>query len=282
MSGATRLESFERDGLRFDVRDEGPLAGPPVLLLHGFPQDCSCWAGVTPTLNAAGYRTLAPNQRGYSPQARPRGRNAYRLRELVDDVLALADAADVQRVHLVGHDWGGFVAWAVAAAHPDRISAMTVLSTPHPAAFVDSMLHGQALRSWYMAAVQLPAAPELMLRPGSRVWQSLRRGVGADAADAYMQRLAEPGAATAALNWYRALPADLRQPSVRVGPIAVATQYVWGERDPFLGRAAAERTAKYVRGQYRFRPLGQAGHWLPERNADEVAELVIDWSAEVG
>jgi pimeloyl-ACP methyl ester carboxylesterase len=282
MPGAARLESFDRDDLRFDVIDQGPLTGPPVVLLHGFPQDCSCWRSVTALLNAAGYRTLAPDQRGYSPRARPQGRGAYRQRELVEDVIALLDAADIERVHLVGHDWGGFVAWAVAATHPDRLAAMTVLSTPHPAAFMRSMLRGQALRSWYMAAVQLPVLPEQALRPGSRVWQSLRKGVGAQAADQYRRRLSEPGAVTAALNWYRALPADVRNPSVRVGSIAVPTQYVWGEKDPFLGREAAERTAEYVRGAYRFRPLPRAGHWLPERNGEQVAQLVLDWSEEVG
>lgn len=282
MADAARLESFDRDGLRFDVVDQGPLTGPAIVLLHGFPQDSSCWRDVTPLLTAAGCRTLAPDQRGYSPQARPHGRNAYRQRELVDDVIGLLDAADIERVHLIGHDWGGFVAWGVAATHPDRVAAMTVLSTPHPAAFVNSMLHGQALRSWYMAAVQLPVLPEMLLRPGSRVWQSLQQGLGSEAADAYKQRLSEPGAATAALNWYRALPADLRQPSVRVGSIEVPTQYVWGEKDPFLGRQAAERTAAYVRGPYRFRPLPRAGHWLPERNARQVADLVLEWSEEVG
>src|SRR5262245_19601155 len=137
MTGGRRISSFERDGLVFDVHDRGPLEGDLVVLLHGFPQSARCWDVLAPLLNAAGYRTLALDQRGYSARARPRGRLAYRLPELTGDVLALIAAAGPgdRKAHLVGHDWGAAVAWTLAATRPDAIATLTALSVPHPAAF---------------------------------------------------------------------------------------------------------------------------------------------------
>ena len=158
------MDTFRRGALTFPVRDSGPDGGSPIILLHGFPQDESAFDEVTPSLVGLGLRTLVPTQRGYAATNRPTGRHDYRLRELVDDVLALADAAGAERFHLVGHDWGGGVAWAVTAWHPDRVTSLTVLSTPHPNALRWSLLHSdQALKSWYMAFFQLPAVPEWVL-----------------------------------------------------------------------------------------------------------------------
>ena len=159
------MEHFSRAGLVFDVSDEGPDDGESVLLLHGWPQDHTAWRHVAPLLHAAGLRTLAPDQRGYSPGARPRGRAAYGMGELVADAVALLDAAGVARAHVVGHDWGGSVAWALAERHPERVSSLTVLSTPHHHAMGWAMRHGDQLRrSWYMFAFQLPLLPEAVLR----------------------------------------------------------------------------------------------------------------------
>lgn len=267
-----RLTRYEHDGLTFDVRDEGPLDGEPVVLLHGFPQDSGAWHRVAPLLHGAGLRTLAPDQRGYSPGARPRGRTAYRLSLLVGDVVALIGQAGLDSAHVVGHDWGGGVAWGLGGRASAQVRSLTVLSTPHPAAITAAMLRSdQALRSWYMGVFQLPLVPEVLLRPG--LAQLLRRG-GLPAEDAahYAARMSERGALSSALGWYRALPFSLSAP---VGRCRVPTTYVWGERDVALGRAAAERTADYVTGDYRFVPL-KAGHWLPEKRPTEVAEAVIE------
>ena len=130
------ITEYARDGLTFDVTDRGDPAAPPVLLLHGFPEDRHSWEPVTDRLVDAGLRTLAPDQRGYSPRARPSEPypQAYTLTELADDAVALLDAAGIEQVHLVGHDWGGALAWTLAGGHPDRVATLTVLSTPHPAA----------------------------------------------------------------------------------------------------------------------------------------------------
>jgi pimeloyl-ACP methyl ester carboxylesterase len=271
-----RLTSFERDGLRFDVVDSGPLDGEPVVLLHGFPQDASCWDQVSPPLHEAGYRTLAPNQRGYSPGARPAGASSYRFRELVDDVLAMADAAGVDGFQVVGHDWGAQVAWALAADQPERATSVASLSVPHPAAFKAAALRGQILRSWYMGLFQARGVAERVLRPGSWLWTRFMAGLPAEVAEHYAERMSEPGALTGALSWYRALPLELRHPSVRVGSIRVPTLYVWGAHDPALGRAAAELTADYVSGPYRFEILAASGHWLPESSAELVGPLLLE------
>jgi pimeloyl-ACP methyl ester carboxylesterase len=271
-----RLTGFVHDGLHFDVRDAGPLDGEAVVLLHGFPQDATCWGDVATWLNVAGYRTLAPDQRGYSPGSRAAGASDYRFRTLVDDVLELAAAADADRFHVVAHDWGALVAWALAADQPGRVASLTSLSVPHPGAFRAALLRGQALRSWYMGLFQMPGLTERLIRPGSWMWSQLVRGLPEPAAQHYADRMSQPGALGAALNWYRALPGELRHPSVRVGRIRVPTLYVWGARDPALGRTAAELTRQYVTGPYRFEVLDRAGHWLPEREGEHVAELVLE------
>ncbi len=270
------MDQFFRDGLTFDVRDAGPADGEPVVLLHGFPQDARAWDRVAPVLHGAGLRTLAPDQRGYSTMARPRGRAAYRSRELVADVLALLDAAGLQRAHVVGHDWGGALGWALGAWHPDRLRSLTVLSVPHPGAMAKAMVTSdQALRSTYMAAFQLPVLPEraLLAGGGAPLNRMLRRsGLPEHLADHYVARMREPGALTAALNWYRALPWHAGDP---VGPNRVPTLHVWSTGDTFLGRTATEDTARFCTSSYRLEVLEDVPHWIPELAAERVGELVV-------
>jgi pimeloyl-ACP methyl ester carboxylesterase len=269
------MDSFRRDGLTFDVRDAGPPDGDPVVLLHGFPQDSTAWKKVAPALHQHGLRTLAPDQRGYSPMARPRSRASYRLRETTADVLALMDAAGLERAHVVGHDWGGVVGWALGAWHPDRVRTLTALSVPHPAAMAKAMVTSdQALRSYYMALFQVPRLPERLLLAGDGA--ALRRmlhrgGLPDDAVEHYVARMREPGALSAALGWYRALPWSGRD---AVGKVRVPTLHVWSTGDAFLGRAATEATAPFVDAPYRLEVLDDVTHWIPELAPDRVAELI--------
>jgi pimeloyl-ACP methyl ester carboxylesterase len=269
------VDSFRRDGLTFDVRDSGPTDGEPVVLLHGFPQDSTAWDQVAPALHQHGLRTLAPDQRGYSPMARPRGRSCYRLRETVEDVVALLDAAELGSAHIVGHDLGAVVAWAMAAWHPERVRTLTAISVPHPAAMARAMvISDQALRSYYMGVFQLPFLPELLLlsRGGTPLRRLLRGGgLSREAAAHYVARMREPGALTAALGWYRAMPFSARD---RVGKIRVPTLHLWSTGDSFLGRAGTEATARFVDAPYRLEVLEDVTHWIPELASDRVAELV--------
>jgi pimeloyl-ACP methyl ester carboxylesterase len=247
-----------------------------VLLLHGFPQDRTAYDRLAPVLHGAGLRTLAPDQRGYSPGARPPGRAQYRIRETAGDALALLDASGLERAHVVGHDWGGAVAWALAAWHPDRVGTLTALSTPHPAAMSRSLVTSdQGLRSYYMGLFQLPLVPEriLLARGGALLRRALTRG-GLPPADAarYVTRMREPGGLRAALGWYRALPWNAREP---VGTVRVPTLHVWSTGDAFLGRAATEATARFVEAPYRLAVLEDVPHWIPELAPERVGELVV-------
>jgi pimeloyl-ACP methyl ester carboxylesterase len=273
------MERLMRDGLVFDVSDSG--AGDDVaVLLHGWPQDRHAWARVTPMLTEAGLRVVALDQRGYSPGALPTARTAYRMPELVADVLALVDALGESRVHLVGHDWGGSVAWAFAERHPERLLSLTVLSTPHHRAIAWAMLHAdQARRSWYMAGFQVPVVPELVLR--RRLPLVLRRsGLPEEDVQRYAARFRLPGMAGGGLAWYRAIPLRRKtsggsEGSAPARRISTPTTYVWGRHDPALGRAAAERTRDHVAADYTFVEL-DAGHWLPETRPREVAAAILE------
>lgn len=273
------MDSFRRDHLVFDVRDAGPPDGPVVVLLHGFPQHNDSWNAVIDRLTAQGYRCLAPNQRGYSPGARPPRRRDYRISELVADVGALIDASGAQRVHLVGHDWGAGVAWGVAAEMPERLVTVSPVSVPHPAAFIKSFATSlQGLASWYMFFFQLPWLPEWLLtrRGGARIAKLLQRtGQERVAAQRDAQAMSQPGALTAGINWYRALPlSDVRGITQK---ISVPTMYVWSDQDTALLPKAAHDTARYVNGEYRFEILPDVPHWIPDLEPDKLADLLLDW-----
>ena len=277
---------YGNEGLTFDVAVGGPGGGRPVVLLHGFPQDSSSWDRVVGILHDAGCRTYRLDQRGYSPGASPTSVDAYGISHLVGDVVALLDAIGVDRVHLVGHDWGAGVAWEIAGALPQRVATLTVLSTPHPAALAWAFTHTrQAFMSWYMAVFSLPAVPELFL--AGRYRQTFTgSGMAPEDADRYARRFSTRASLRGPVNWYRAgglvqgvlgrLKAALtRGPLPPMPPkVTVPTTYVWGTHDVALGRVAAERTSRYVTGPYAFVEL-DASHWLPDERPEDVARLIL-------
>lgn len=268
-----RLTSYTRDGLVFDVRDEGPEDGDVVVLLHGFPQRASSWDRVVPRLHAAGLRTLAPDQRGYSPGARPRRRRDYRSAELEADVVALLNLLDGP-VHLVGHDWGAVVGWLVAAHRPELLRSWTAVSVPHPAAMLRSFVTStQLLRSWYMGLFQVPLLPERLLssRPAEA---SLRAGgMSRELVARYRREIVEDGALSGGLAWYRGLP--LSDPRTSLGPVRVPTTMVWSDGDVALSRAGAELTERHVRAPYELVVLEGVSHWVPEEAPDALADAVL-------
>jgi len=273
-----RHEQLQIGSLRFDAIVEGPEDGPVVFLLHGWPQTTAAWDDVRVALADAGHRVVVPAQRGYSPGARPTSVGEYRLEHLVGDVVGMADVLEAERFDVVGHDWGGAVAWGLGASHPDRLRTLTSLATPHPAAMLAALPRStQALRSAYIPLFQLPWLPErLLLAAGGAPLRTalIRSGLDERRARTYVDAMAEPGALTAALSWYRAVgtaPGQLRA----IGTITVPTLFVWGSADPALGRRAAEGTARHVSGPYTFHPLEGASHWLPEGHADDVLPPLI-------
>jgi pimeloyl-ACP methyl ester carboxylesterase len=263
------VESFARDGLVFDVLDSGPAGGDVVVLLHGFPQFADSWNAVTPALAAGGYRCLAPNQRGYSAGARPQGRRAYRIGELVEDVVALIDASGARRAHVVGHDWGAAVAWAVAVRHPDRLVSLTALSVPHPAAFVRALVTSrQVLASWYMYFFQLPWLPERIMlgrsgRDGRRLARFLVRSrQSPEVAERDARAMIETDAFTSAVNWYRAM--FLSSPRGVEVKVSVRRSTSGASRTPPCCARAPRRpeTGSLVRTGSRFSPASRIGSWM--------------------
>ncbi|MBL0205803.1 MAG: alpha/beta fold hydrolase [Candidatus Microthrix sp.] len=270
------LTSYRNDGLTFEVDDSGG-DGEVVVLLHGFRSHVPSWSKLTPHLVQAGYRVLAPDQRGYSPGARPKRRRDYAIDLLVADIVALADNAGARRFHVVGHDWGGGAAWALAERHPERLLSMTSLSTPHPRAMVAAMVRSnQALKSWYMLAFQLPWLPEAAIsskRGGTRVRQALiDAGMAPAEAESRLDML-RGGAARGALGWYRALPFAGKPAG---GKIRVPTLYIYSTDDVALGGKAADLTGSYVSGPYTYEVLDGVNHWIPDVAADTIAPMILD------
>jgi pimeloyl-ACP methyl ester carboxylesterase len=263
-------------GLTFEVRSGGPEDGEAVLLLHGFPQHSGEWDEVVPALHAAGLRTYALDQRGYSPGARPAAVDAYRIPELVADAAGVLDALGVPAAHVVGHDWGAIVAWALAARHPQRVRTLTAVSVPHPVAMGHALATDleQKARSSYIALFRKPGkAEKVLLAFRAAALRRLLGGVGdAVRVGRYADPMREPGALTAALNWYRALTgADMKA----VGPVAVPTTFVWSDRDIAIGRTAAEACAGHVTGDYRFVTLAGVSHWIPDAAPAPLAEAIL-------
>ncbi|MFE0749749.1 alpha/beta fold hydrolase [Gordonia sp. NPDC058843] len=271
----TRITRFSRGPYTFDVTDAGPADGEPIVLLHGFPQRASCWEFVAPSLHDNGFRTLAPDQRGYSPGARPTRRRDYVQGELASDVLALLDAAGIERAHVVGHDWGAIVAWTLAAHHSDRVKTLTALSVPHSGAFLRAMPRGQVFRSWYMAAFQVPVLPEKLLGWAMRTQPDFgeRMGLPQPFASRVAAEIGAYGALPGALGWYRAMLLPDKRSTPR--PVGVPTTYVWGDADIAIGDASARLCSGWVEANYEFIVLPGADHWLPEAHPGDVAAAIL-------
>jgi pimeloyl-ACP methyl ester carboxylesterase len=269
------MRQVEANGLTFDVIVDGPDGGEPVLLLHGFPANNTSWAAVTSRLAAAGRRTYAPNQRGYSPGARPAGVPAYAMANVVADTVGMLDALGLSTVDLVGHDWGALAAWQTAARHPDRVRSLTAVSVPHPIAFAWARQSDadQQRRSGYIDLfVQAGKAEQVLLADDARRLRGMLAPLPAEAVESYTSLLTQPDALTGALNWYRAISAaDL----AGLGAVTVPTTFLWGPEDLAVGRAAAEKCADYVSGPYAFVELPGIGHWAPETAPDAVADAVL-------
>jgi pimeloyl-ACP methyl ester carboxylesterase len=246
-----------------------------VLLLHGFPQTSYAWRAQLTALSDAGYRAVAPDQRGYSRGARPEEVAAYHPERLVEDTIGMADALDAERFHLIGHDFGGLVVWHTAARHADRLLTLTSVSTPHPRAMARSILEGgeQAEKSSYMLFFQSPEAEGFFLDNDAAGLRGLYDGTGLGDTDEYVRVLGDRSAMTAALNWYRALDRDV---ITRMGAITTPTLYAWSTEDPALGREAADETAQHVDGPYRFEILEGVGHFIPEEAPDALNRLLLD------
>lgn len=276
-----RSTAVEVNGVSLHVVRLGPERGPPVVLLHGFPEFWYAWLPVARRLADAGHRVIVPDQRGYNDSEKPSGVAAYRLPTLAADVADVIDTVtdgDDPSAHIVGHDWGAAVAWWLALDHPSRVATLAAINVPHPTVMRRTLRRswGQRRRSWYIAAVQLPRVPELVLRAGG--WRRFERTMRSsslpgtfDDADFERYRAAwrKPGALTAALNWYRAV--GRKPPPVRTDPVEPPTLVLWGSQDRFLRTSMARESVAYCRAG-RAVLVEDATHWIHRERPGMVAD----------
>ncbi len=271
------LHELQARGMTFRCRQAG-RTGEPVVLLHGFPETSHMWVELMGALSEAGYRCLAPDQRGYSPGARPLDPADYVLSELAADVLALADTAGFERFHLIGHDWGAGAGWAVVGVAPERVLSWTALSVPHVVAFRNRILNDpdQQERSGYMNLFRQKGTAEQALSQNDfAALRNIWSASSAEQLEDYLSVLSQPDALTGALNWYRAAGGFAsEQRSMELGPIDVPTLFIWGSGDPAIGRSAAEDCAQHMKGPYSFVEL-DAGHWLIQEAFPRVSSEIL-------
>jgi epoxide hydrolase 4 len=271
------------DGVRLHYVEAGE--GPLVVLLHGFPEFWYSWRHQIPALAGAGFRVIAPDMRGYNLSDKPEGTDAYRVELLVDDVAGLVRHTGAERATIVGHDWGGLAAWYAAILRPEVVERLGVINAPHPAAYRRELTRStQALRSLYAGFFQLPVLPETAVSAGDfkLVEHVLRSEPGREGAFSdedirlYKEALAQPGALTAAINYYRAAARDQSNLfSLAERRIDAPTLLIWGEKDPYLVSSLAEDLEEWV-PRIRLERL-PASHWVPVDAAEAVNRLLLDF-----
>jgi pimeloyl-ACP methyl ester carboxylesterase len=256
--------------------------GPLVILLHGFPEFWYAWRRQIPALAAAGFRVVAPDMRGYNLSDKPGEVSAYGIGTLARDVQGLIHACGEKRAHVVGHDWGGGVAWMFAMQHPDALAKLAILNSPHPLAMLRGLRSPrQMIKSWYMFAFQLPILPERAMRANG--YELLIRPLrdepttpGAfDAQDlaAYAEAFARPGALTGMTNYYRAM---MRGRPPKMTPIDSPVLILWGDADPHIGSELATPDPKMVPNA-RVELLRGASHWVQHDRPEQVNAKLIDY-----
>jgi pimeloyl-ACP methyl ester carboxylesterase len=266
-----------RSGLSFTADVAGPAGGVLVLLLHGFPESRHSWRAALPELATAGYRAVAPDQRGYSPGARPdpASLDNYLFDKLVADAIDIADASGAagKRFHLVGHDWGGQVSWGVASKHPERLASLTVLSRPHPLSFRRALQEDpdQKHRSRHHGKFLEPETADKLLADNAKAMREGLFGQSAESVKQHLSILGSRPALEAALAWYRAnkgLSGDF-------GTTQVPTLYIWGDADATVGPAAAKGTGEFVSAAYSMEVLPGVGHFVMDQAPGRATELLL-------
>ena len=279
----TRVELIQTRGLRFEVTVAGGSGDKLALLLHGFPECAYSWRHQIGALAQLGYRVWAPNLRGYGKSDRPLSIAQYALEELAQDVADLIEASGSRSVALVGHDWGGAVAWTFAAYHPAKLERLVIMNAPHPVLLRRGLRSLEQLRkSWYMVFFQLPGLPEKLLSLGD--FAAIGRAFKGNAVhkerftdedlEVFKRNAAEPGALSAMINYYRALPRALLLGTGRGLPkIETKTLLIWGEQDIALGKELTYGTDAFVR-DLTVRYIADASHWVQQDRPNAVNAML--------
>jgi len=271
------LRRIDGAGVTLAVQDEGE--GPPVLLIHGFPDSHRLWRHQTTALVAAGKRVIAPDLRGFGESDKPPEVDDYALRHSVADMVAVLDALEVERAQVVGHDWGAAVAWGLAAFVPERVERLAVLSVGHPRALAEPTIE-QREKSWYMLLFQFEDVAEAMLEADD--WRMLREWLrdNGDVED-YIAGFSRPGALTAALNWYRAnfKPEARRRGESGFPAVTVPTLGIWSSGDDYLTEGPMLRSGEQVEAEWRYERIEGASHWIQLDEPQRLNELLLGFLA---
>jgi pimeloyl-ACP methyl ester carboxylesterase len=264
-------QTLNVNGLNLHVVSAGK--GPVVLLLHGFPDTHAVWRKQIGALAEAGFHVIAPDLRGYGESDAPAAVEAYAIEQLRNDIVGLLDALGIDKVRLVGHDWGAAVGWQLCMYAPQRVERFAALSVGHPGAYANAGA-AQRLKAWYMWLFQLPGVAEWLLKAND--WSALRRFTTDATQFAYWRReLARPGRLTAALNYYRA-NRKFRVPRQRPA-VTMPVLGIWSDRDAALTEGQMRDSAKYVEGGFRYQRIEGADHWLQLTAPERVNPLLLEF-----
>jgi len=266
------IQKVQLDGIGFNVETRG--VGPPILLLHGFPDSLRLWRSVAPRLEAAGFHVIAPDQRGFGDSDAPVGKEHYGIDRLVADMAGLLQALGIREpVHVVGHDWGAVVAWCMAMTCPEIVRSAAAISVGHPREYALAGLE-QKRKGLYTIGWQFAGLAERWV--AARNWASMRHWLRQHPeADACIRDLARPGRLTAGFNWYRA---NLLSTLARQWPdCAVPMLGVWSSEDHCLAEDQMARSGRRVSAPWRYERVDGAGHWLPLEQPERIANLAIEW-----
>jgi len=278
-----KVRLVETNGIRLNVAEAGPEDGPLLILLHGFPEGWHGWRHQIDALARAGYRVVAPDQRGYGASDKPRRVASYRIDHLVDDAVGLIASFGRDRASIVGHDWGGIVTWSAIERYPDRFDRAVILNAPHPAVMQAFLRKdpGQIRRSWYAIAFQVPGLPEFLLKRShfralERAITSTSRPGAFDHSDFEPAKAAwsQPGAIRSMIHWYRA---SLWTPNLPLPdpPITVPTLILWGVKDRFLGPGLA-RSSYAQCHEAAIEWFDDATHWVHHEEPERVNRSILD------
>ena len=258
--------------IEYEVTGEGR----PVILLHGFPDSGRLWRHQIAPLADAGFKVIVPDMRGYGASDKPTEVDAYNILYLVADVGAVLDQVGVERAHVVGHDWGAAVAWALAAIAPDRVDHLVALSVGHPSSFRAGG-YEQHEKSWYMLLFQFPGIAEQWLSNDG--WANFRDWGGHPDTDAVIAELEANGSLTPGLNWYRANipPESYIAPPLALPPIPAPTMGVWSSGDFALTEGQMTRSRTHISGPWRYERLEGPGHWMQLEAPQDVNRLLLDF-----
>jgi pimeloyl-ACP methyl ester carboxylesterase len=279
MENDVNFEFISTNGIKLHTAMSGPEEGEPVILLHGYPDAWFGWMAQIIALSKAGFRVVAPDQRGYNLSDKPEGVNSYAMDTLVKDIIGLADSLGFERFHLAGHDFGGLVSWRLVTMHPERVKSLAILNVSHPEVMNQYLRKhiSQIIKSWYAFFYQLPALPEYLMRANN--WRflisAMAKGLSEAQRNRYREAWAQPGAITSMINWYRALFRRMGFKKDKASLIEVPTLMLWGKQDPHISYAMVQPSLDRCLNS-RLVTFENASHWVMADEPDEVSQCLIE------